>query len=277
MGLENFTPKIWSAKIFVRLRKALVHASVVNRDYEGEIREQGDTVYINEVGAVTVNDYAKHGSLTWQKMDSMQKSLVIDQAKSFSIQYDDIDRVQNKPTLMDAFASEAGYAIADTVDQFIAGKYTEAGNTVSALTVTAGNVLTNLSNMQLKLDEANVPTAGRFQIIPPWYHQMLVQAATGIIGHTGVPKVFDNGMITNGYVGTLFGFNLLLSNNVNNNGTVWNIMAFTRSAITMAGQIANVEAVRLQDTFGDGLKGLYLYGAKVVRPAAMVKCAATRG
>lgn len=277
MGVENFTPKIWSAKLFVRLRKALVHASVVNRDYEGEIREQGDTVYINEIGAVDVGSYTKNGSVTWQTMDSSQKSLVVDQAKYIAISYDDIDRVQNNVNLMDGFMGEAAYAIADTVDQFIAGKYTEAGSTVSALTVTAGNVLTNLSNMQLKLDEANVPTSGRFFPIPPWYHQMLVQAATGIIGHTGVPKVFDNGMITNGYVGTLFGFNLLLSNNVNNNGTIWQMMAFTRSAVTYAGQIAQMEAVRRQDTFADGVKGLYLYGAKVVRPAAMVTCAATRG
>jgi len=87
----------------------------------------------------------------------------------------------------------------------------------------------------------------------------------------------DNGLIVNGYVGQLFGFNILISNNVSNNGTVWNIMAFTRSAITHASQIAKVEATRIEDSFADGVKGLYLYGSKVVRPAAMVKCAATKG
>lgn len=277
MGLENFVPAIWSAKLFVRLRKMLVHAAIVNRDYEGEISAMGDTVYINEIGAVDVGTYTKYGGTTRQTLNSAQKSLLIDQAKYFDVGVDDIDKVQTKPKVIDGIMSEASYAVADAVDQHIAGLYTQAGNSVTALTVTVGNVLTNLSNMQLALDEANVPTGERFMPIPPWYHQYLVQAATGIIGHTGVPKVFDSGLITNGYLGSLFGFNLLLSNNVNNNGTVWNLMGLTRAAITHAQQIAKIEAYRVESGFEDGVKGLFLYGSKVVRPEAMVSCAATKG
>jgi len=277
MGLENFIPAVWSAKLFVRLRKALVHASIVNRDYEGEISAFGDTVYINEIGAVDVGTYTKKGGTTRQTLGSAQKTLLIDQARYFDFSIDDIDKAQTKPKVLDGAMSEAAYAIADTVDQHLAGLYTQAGNSVSAATITVGNVLVNLSNMQLELDEANVPTGERFMPIPPWYHQYLVQAATGIIGHTGVPKVFDSGLITNGYLGSLFGFNLLLSNNVNNNGTVWNLMGFTRSAITHAQQIAKIESYRVESGFEDGVKGLFLYGSKVVRPNAMVKCAATKG
>lgn len=277
MALDNFIPEIWSASLLVQLRKNLVHSSLVNRDYEGEIRNVGDTVRINELGIVTVGDYTKNGSVTWQSMDSAQKSLLIDQSKYFAVKLDDIDAVQSKPKLLDGIMAEAAYSIADTVDQHLAGMYAYAGNTVSALTVTAGNVLLNMANFQLELDEANVPTGGRYIIIPPWYNQHLVLAATGAVSATATSKVMDDGVIVNGYVGQLFGFNILMSNNVNNNGTVWNIMAFNRTAITHASQIAKVEATRIEDGFQDGVKGLYLYGSKVVRPAAMCKCAATKG
>jgi hypothetical protein len=277
MGLENFIPEMWSASLLVQLRKNLVHAALVNRDYEGDIRNAGDTVRINELGTVTVGDYTKNSTVTWQNMDSAQKSLLIDQSKYFAVKLDDIDAVQTKPKLMDGIMAEAAYAIADTVDQFISGLYTQAGNTVTALTVTAGNVILNVSNMQVKLDEANVPTGGRFLIIPPWYNQMLVLAATGAVSATATTKVMSDGMILNGYVGHFMGFDILMSNNINNNATVWQMMAFNRSAITFASQIAKVEATRIESGFQDGVKGLYLYGGKVVRPAAMVKCAATKG
>lgn len=277
MGLENFVPEIWSAKLFVRLRKAMVHASVVNRDYEGEISNVGDTVRINELGAIDVSAYSKSTDISFQTLTGAEKLLIIDQAKYFAFSVDDIDQIQSKPKVIDGAMSEAAYSIADTVDQHLAGMYAYAGNTVTALTVTVGNVLQNLSNLQLALDEENVPNEGRFLPIPPWYNQHLVMATSGAVSATGVPKVFNDNVIVNGFVGQLFGFNLLMSNNVNNNGTVWNIMGFNRSAITHAQQIGKIEALRVEKQFGDAVKGLYLYGSKVVRPAAMVSCAATKG
>ena len=277
MALENFVPAVWASSLFVRLRKNLVHAAVVNRDYEGEIREYGDQVKINEIGAIAVTDYAKNTDMNVATLSSAQKTLIIDQAKYFNFSVDDIDKAQTKPKVIDGAMGEAGYAIGDVVDQHLAGLYTQAGNTVTALTVSVGNVLQNLSNMQLALDEANVPNEGRFLPVPPWYHQYLVMATSGAVSATAVPKVFDDSMIVNGFVGQLFGFNLLMSNNVNNNSTVWNLMGFNRAAITHAQQIARIEAYRLEKQFGDGVKGLFLYGSKVVRPAAMVKCAATKG
>jgi len=167
MGLENFIPEVWSAKLFVRLRKNLVHASVINRDYEGEISAFGDTVRINEIGAIDVGTYTKNTAITVQNLTSAQKMLTIDQAKYFAFSVDDIDAVQTKPKVIDGAMSEAAYSIGDTIDQHIAGLYTQAGNSVTALTVSVGAVLLNLSNMQLALDEANVPTGGRFLPIPP--------------------------------------------------------------------------------------------------------------
>ena len=108
MGLENFTPAVWASELFVRLRKTLVHAATVNRDYEGQISEYGDTVKINEIGPITVSDYTKYNDLTWQELSSAQKMLLIDQAKSFSFQVDEIDNAQKKPKVMGGAMSEAG-------------------------------------------------------------------------------------------------------------------------------------------------------------------------
>lgn len=276
MGLESFTPKKWAATLFVRLRKVLVHASVVNRDYEGDIRAAGDTVKINEIGPVDISDYTKNTDFNWQTLDSFQKELLIDQQKKFAVSIDDVDMQQNMPKVRLGMMSEAAFALADTIDKHIAGLYTDAGSSVTALTASAGNILLNVSDFQLKLNEANVPTEGRVLPVPPFYQQLITNAVTSGITATGVPKVRDDGVIINGVIGRLFGFDLLMSNNVNNNSTTWNLMAFTRAAITFAMALAKVEEVRIQDQFGGGVKGLQLYGSKVVRPNAMVKCAVTK-
>lgn len=276
MALTAFAPAKWAAGVFVRLRKALVFGSVANREFEGELA-MGDRVNINEVSAVTVGTYTRYTDISFQEPDAATKTLYIDQASYAAVSVDRIDQVQSNANVFDALVSEAAYAIADTVDAFLAGKYTEAGSTVTALTVTAGNVLTNLSNFSLALDEANVPSTDRFIIIPPWYHTMALQAATGIIGHTGVPKVFDNGMLAQGFVGNLFGMNILVSNNVNNNGTVWNIMAVNRQALAYVGQIAETQFIQRENVFDRAIKMLLVYGGKTVRPNAMVSCAATKG
>jgi hypothetical protein len=281
MGLENFIPTIWSAKLFVRLRKALVFSSLVNTDYEGEIREFGDRVKINELGPVTVSDYARYGTLSWQELSSAQKELVIDQASSFSFKIDDIDRAQQNPKLMNAAMDEAAYAIADTIDTFLAKFYTQAGITnatnmgtaTTSIAVSSGNVIKVLSFSSRYMDERNVPSGNRTMTITPLLHQKLLLAEVGGISATAVPKVFDDGTLTSGYIGDALGFRMVMSNNVQDVATgatvVSAIMAFNRTAISYAGQITQIKAVDLQDSFGQGVKGLYVYGGKVVRPDAL--------
>lgn len=278
MGLENFNPSIWSAKLFVRLRKALVFANVVNTDYEGEISEFGDSVRINEISPITVSDYTKYGSLTWQALDSAQKILLINQAKSFSFAVDDIDMAQNKPKVLNGAMSEAAYAVGDTVDQFLAGLYGDAGitNTTnlgtssSGVSTSSGNVIERLSYCARYMDEANVPREGRIAIVPPWLHQKLVLAEAGGISASAFPKVTDDGVLMNGWAGQCMGFDVLLSNNTTTVATSTSaVMCLNRSAISYAGQISKVKAVEREDYFDQGVKGLYLYGGKVVRPDAL--------
>lgn len=278
MGVENFIPKLWSAKLLVRLRKALVFAGVVNTDYEGEISGYGDTVKINEIGNITVNDYTRAGSLTFQALTSAQKMLLIDQAKYFAFSIDSVDNAQTNPKLMNGAMSEASYAIADTIDAFLAGKYTDAGITdatnlgsaASPLSVSSGNVLLAISYLARKMDEANVPSQGRFAIINPWVHQKILLTETGGAAGSTEPKVFDDGALTSGYVGNLYGFNLLLSNNVQASASnVSAIMAFNRNTISYAGQVTTIKAVEREAYFDEAVKGLYVYGGKVVRPESL--------
>ena len=284
MGLENFNPAIWSAKLFVRLRKSLVYAALVNQDYEGEISEFGDSVRINEISPITISDYTKYGALTWQALTSAQKILLIYQAKSFSFAVDDIDVAQQKPKVMNGAMSEAAYAISNTIDSFIAGLYGDAGITnstylgtaASGVSTSSGNVIERLSYVARYMDEADVPREGRFAVVPPWFHQKLVLAEVGGIASTAVPKVFDDGVLMNGWAGQAMGFNVILSNNAVTVSTSMSaIMAFNRSAISYAGQISKVKAVEREDYFDQGVKGLYLYGGKVVRPNALATLYAT--
>jgi hypothetical protein len=279
MGLENFIPTIWSAKLFVRLRKSLVFASVVNQDYEGEITGFGDSVKINEIGPVSISDYTKHATLTYSTLESAQKILYIDQAKSFAFKIDDIDAAQAKPKVMDGAMSEAAYAIADTIDQSIAGLYAGAGcagNSTylgaagSTVAVSSGNVIETLSYAQRYLNEGNVPTEGRWAVLPPWFVQKLVLAEVGGISAIGVPKVREDGVLMNGWVGRSMGFDLLMSNNVSVSSTEYRIMFGNRTAISYAGQIGRIEALRLETTFADAARGLYVYGRKVVRSEALL-------
>lgn len=280
MGVENFIPEMWSASLFVKLRKSLVYGALCQKDYEGELRNFGDTVKINEIGPVSVTAYTKGATLSYESLEGAQKELKVDQASSFAFKIDDIDKAQTNPKLMDGAMSDAAYRIADTIDSFIAGLYSQAGATPSSTTyvgtatgslpVSSGNVIETLSYAGRYLSEKNVPTGGRFMVIPPWFAQKLALAATGTISATGVPKVLDGGVIANGYVGSLMGFDFFQSNNVVTTGTAATIMCGVRSAISYVGQVAEIEALRLQTTFADAARGLYVYGAKVTQPEALL-------
>lgn len=285
MGLDNFTPTVWAASLLSPLYKSLVFGSVVNRDYEGEIRNLGDSVKINEIGNITVSDYSKFrntGStstaLSWQALTSAQKMLLIDKAKSFSFAIDNVDMAQNSPKVLTEAMTRAAYAIRDEIDQDIAEAIADgSGNIVTAATVSSGSALSLVSLYARYLDEDNVPTTDRFLVIPPFFHQDLLEAITGAISSTAVPKTFDSGLLVNGYVGNVYGFNVLLSNNCHTSSGTAIISAFHRSACTYAGQLSKIAGVEREDYFDEGVKGLYLYGVKVVRPTAIVSCDVTEG
>jgi len=124
MAINNFIPTIWSARLLQNLNTALVYAqpAVVNRDYEGDIREVGDTVRINTLGPVAVAPYIKNANIgAVQELADATQLLQITQADYFNFQIDDIDRRQQQPKVMDQAMRNAAFALADTTDQWLAG------------------------------------------------------------------------------------------------------------------------------------------------------------
>lgn len=274
MAITNFVPEVWSATLLSSLKKSLVFAGpgVVNRDYEGEIRNSGDTVNITSISRPTVATYTKNSTtITPETLTDAGRTLLIDQAKYFAFQIDDIDKRQaaNGGAVMTEAAVEAAYSLADTADQYVAGLYTgaDAGNLISTVSITtAALAVTNLINLKVKLDNANVPTQGRYVIVPPWYHGLLLGSDLFVrMDASGTTDGLRNGM-----VGRAFGFDVLVSNNcINVTGDDWIVQAGHPSAISYAEQISSVEGYRWQSAFSDAVRGLHLYGSKLTRSNAI--------
>lgn len=280
MAITNFIPEVWSAQLLTSLKKSLVFAgpTVVNRNYEGEIANAGDTVRITSISRPTVADYTKSSTtITPENLTDAARTLVIDQAKYFAFEVDDIDLRQsaNGGALMSEAADEAAYALADTADQYVAGLYTgvAVGNAIGTTAITsAALAVTGLINLKVKLDNANVPTQGRYVIVPPWYHGLLLGSDLFVrVDASGTSEALRNGM-----VGRAFGFDVLVSNNcVIATGDDYIVQAGYPGAYTFAEQIAKVEAYRPESAFSDALKGLHLYGAKLVRPTGIATLTAS--
>lgn len=272
----NFTPEIWSAEMLVSLKKSLVYGqpSVVNRDYEGEITAQGDTVRIRSISRPTISTYTKGGTLTYEQLSDAERALIIDQAKSFSFVVDDIDKAQQPGGALEGATTEAAYGLRDLADQYIASLYTgaQSANAIGTVSVTtAALAYTQIRRLSVKLDEANVPQEGRYAVVPPWYYGLLLESDLFLRADASSAPALRNGI-----VGTVLGMDVIKSNNAPLvTGDDYAIMAGHPSAISFAEQIVEMETLRLQTTFGTGVRGLYVYGAKLVRPDSIATVVAS--
>ena len=273
MSLNNFIPTIWSARLLSALQKSLVYgqAGVVNRDYEGEIRAKGDSVKITAIGDVTVKEYTKNTDIdSPEELQDASQWLQITEEKYFNFQVDDIDKVQIAGPVVDEAMTRAAYKLRDALDAFVAGHYVHVpsanlvGNDGAPIAGLAANAAyTKLVDLAVKLDEANVPTEGRFVVIPPFLHGALLKDDRFVKSGTEGGE----SRLVNGQVGEAAGFRVLKSNNVpNDSGTKYKVVAGTSMGFSLAEQITSVEAFRMEKRFADGVKGLHVYGGKLVRP-----------
>jgi hypothetical protein len=126
MAITNMLPQIWSARILAKLEKNLVFAQpgVVNRDYEGDIRADGDRVHIHSFNDLTVSSYTKNSTtISYENLTDSRVTLLIDQTKYFAFSIDDIDAAQMRPKLIDAASDRAAYQLAEVADSYVAGLY----------------------------------------------------------------------------------------------------------------------------------------------------------
>lgn len=274
MALENFIPQIWSARLLENLQKTLVYgqAGVVNRDYEGDIRDVGDSVRINAIGAVSVSDYSKNTDISSpETLQDASLVLTVEKAKYFNFAVDDVDALQQKPRVMDAAMREAAYALADAADQYIVSVMA-AGAGVSHGTAASPTVLASaadaydaLVDIGVKLDENNVPRTGRWVVIPPWIYGLILKDDRFV--KTGSDQA--EARLANGEVGRAAGFTILVSNNVPVSTGKYSVLAGVPAACAYVEQLRKIEAYRPELRFADAVKGLHLYGAKVIRAQAL--------
>lgn len=286
MAVTTFIPEIWNARLLYALEKAHVATNLVNRNYEGEISNHGDTVHINTIGAITVKSYTKNTDIADPEvLSTTDQTLVIDQSKYFNFQVDDVDKVQAAGELVDTAMGRAAYALADVSDAYLLGVIAAgaaAGNTIGSaaapVALTASNVYENIVKLKTKLDKANVPNTGRTIVVPPDVHSLLLlddrfAKSTATAGQEA---------LINGLVGRIAGFDVYMSNNVKTGtGTdtgktpYFEITAQITDATTYAEQIIKTEAYRMEKRFADAVKGLHVYGAKVTDGTKIAKLLAS--
>lgn len=269
MSVATFIPELWSARLLQGLEKSHVATNLVNRDYEGQIRNQGDKVNINTLSDVAIKTYTPNSDIASpDDLTTTKQQLEITEADYFNIQLDDVDRVQAAGELMDTAMRNVAYKMNDRTDGFILGKIASGvdsgniiGTTESPIQVTKNNIYESIIEMRTKLDKANVPTSGRTIVIPPEIYALLLQDERFVKSDA----VAGQNVLVNGLVGRVAGFDVFESNNVvyDTNNKFWKVTAQVRTATTFAEQIVKTEAYRMEKRFSDAVKGLHVYGAKV--------------
>lgn len=288
MAITTFIPELWSARLLYALEKSHIATNLVNRNYEGLIQNQGDTVHIGSIGAITVSSYTANSDMSApETLATTDQTLVIDQAKYFNFQIDDVDKVQAAGDLIDTAMGRAAYALADTSDAYLLGVIAagaDSGNVIGTksapIALTAANVYENLVKLRTVLDKQNVPTSGRTVVIPPDVYALLLNDTT----HFAIAqRETGENLIVNGLVGRIAGFDVYMSNNAvsaadggsGGSTTYYSVTAQVADATTYAEQIIKTEAYRLEKRFADGVKGLHVYGAKVTNGKEIAKLLCT--
>ena len=266
-GEQHFIPEVFSKKLQAKFYAQTILSEVTTNEYEGEISGLGNKVNIRTVPAVTVADYS--GSLSYADVTSGTVELDINKAKSYAFKVDDILRTQADIDFMNAAAEDAAQnmKIAIETDVFAnvgAGSSLTDVNSSEAGT-NAGNILGHILTAGKTLDQNNIPETERFMIIDP--------ATAAIIKNSDLKQAYLTGdaesPLRNGNIGMIDRFTVYVSNNLPTSGSVTTGLFGHPKAVAYASQMTNTETVRLESSFGDGVRGLSVYGYKVVVPTAI--------
>lgn len=269
-GEQHFIPEVFSKKLQAKFYKSTVLSEVTTNEYEGEISGLGNKVNIRTVPAVAVADYT--GTLSYAAVESSTIELNIDKAKSYAFKVDDILKQQADIDFMNEAAGDAAQNMkiaieADVFANVAAGSsLTDINNPSNTpANITASNVLGHILDAGQQLDENNIPEDGRFMIINPAVASVLKQSELRQAYLTGDSV----SPLRNGFIGTVDRFNMYVSNNLAVSSGVASGLYGHPKAIAYASQMTNTESVRLESSFGDGVRGLAVYGYKVILPTAI--------
>ena len=291
----NFTPEIFSQKVLKFFRRASVAEDITNTDYAGEIENFGDTVRIIKEPTITVSSYARGSVVNPQDLADDQITMVVDQANAFAFKIDDIEERQSHVNFEALATSSGAYSLKRKYDANILQAMADgAGNTGTSVgTASAPIDITGSGNedaavnllmtMARILDDQTVPEENRWFVAPPIFYENAFKAGAKfaevqVTGDGTTP--LRNGLVM---AGNIAGFNCYKSTALNNSGTDvvtitsqdttndFVVLAGHMSSTATASHIAKTEVVRSTETFSDIVRGLHVFGRKVIRPEAIVQ------
>ena len=245
MAITNFISTIWSENLYKQLDKKYVGVMNCSRDYEGDIKNQGSVVKICGIDCVNISDYTKNSDIGGPEMLSdVARTLRIDQAKYFNFQIDDVDK-----------------ALANEADAYVYSLYSEAYNNITDDNVTAEKLIDHIISLKTIMMQKGVLDPNDIVLeVTPEIAAMILKAKIDI-GSDNMEA------LESGLLGKIAGCKVYVSNNVVVDENNYHQCLFrTKRAVTFAEQISEVEAYRPEKRFADAVKGLHLYGAKIVYP-----------
>ena len=262
MAISNFIPTIWSETLYEALDAQYVGVAHCNRDFEGEIKSKGSIVKVCGVGKVDIKDYTKNADMSLpQTLSDTVKEITINQAKYFNFQIDDVDRAQSNPKLMNQAMKTAAAALANEADRYIYSLYSEGNTIIDDFTPTAERIVDHIINLKTQMMKYDVMDSDDIIVeVSPEVAAMILKAKIDL--GTNNYDALETGLL-----GKIAGCKIYVSNNifVSEEGS-HKCLVRTKRAIAFAEQISEVEAYRPEKRFADAVKGLHLYGAKVVYP-----------
>jgi hypothetical protein len=304
---RTFIPQLWSGKLNVKFYLTTVFGEIANTSYEGEIKAMGDSIIINNIPTMQINDYVIGQNLNYQVPTPNTVELAIDKAKYFGVNVSDVLEYQAKPNLMSMFTDDATKQMAITIDRTVlldefnngaaANKGTTAGVISGAINLGSDAVPVDLSTSPTKildtilgmasvLDEQNVPDTDRWIVIDPATRLRLMQSPLQQAYLTGD----DKSILRNGKLGMIDRFTIYLSNQLPkaaaglnpdgspNAGAVQRrvLLAGHTSALSFASQITKTESLQNPNDFGQLVRGLNVYGKKMIKPEAWATALVTK-
>lgn len=248
MAVTNFIQQVWSKKILDALEMECKLVNNCLRDYEGDCK-YAQSVKILGVGEPTIGDYTG-ADITIEEMSDEGQILTIDQAKYFAFYVDDVDKAQSVPGLPEKYQQKSVHGLAVARDTYVATLINTATNKTT-VTMTEEGFKKGVDEAIVELRERNFAEEGVIEITPAGYNLFKNHLITL---STNNPEYIKKGI-----VGMYDGFEVVMSNNLKTPGCVRG-----KKAIAFAGQLEKVEACRAEKRFADIIKGLDVYGAKVI-------------
>lgn len=265
MAIKNFIPTVWSENLLTALEHQYIGVANCNRDFEGEITAKGSVVKICGLNPINIGNYTKNTDMeTPQELSDYVKELSINQAKYFNFLIDDIEKAQCSPKLMDYAVQAAASAIANETDKFIYSLHTQASVSKAFYEISANNVLDVILEARETLFKNGVTNPSDLVLeVSPNIASMILKAKIQLTEN-------NTQALENGCIGCIGGVKVFVTNNIaySNSGPEGSYYCLmrTKRAIAFAEQFSEIVAYRPEKRFAEAVKGLHLYGAKVVYP-----------